>query len=123
MKKILILVLIFLSLAAFYPLEGSSLFDYKVYPRVVTPNKDAYNNCLYIYYKTEGLSVSGAVFNLLGREVGSFQEVDAFYIAPDGTTWDGYLKWQPGSVSSGIYIWRIEVENDKVYTGTVIVAK
>jgi len=125
-KRILLLIFAF----AFSAYSQGLKFEYKAVPRIVSA-KGVYNSVFYIFYNNpEDARVSGCIFNLMGMKIANFKnegdtgillfdDPDAFGGAKE---WEGRLIWEPRNIPSGIYIWQVEVGN-RIYTGTVVVAK
>ena len=91
-----------------------------VYPRILTPNGDGFNDKAGFHFDNpEDLPVSGTIFDLSGARVAS--------LAPgQGTDAATFLVWDGKDTSGqkvpgGIYIYEIEYQG-KHATGTVAVA-
>lgn len=95
--------------------------------RVITPNGDQKNDMIFFCFDNFADSgVVGRVFTLLGSEVASMTQVRTPLPGcpggnlPQYMTWDG--RTSEGTVSSGMYVYRIEAEG-KTYTGTLLVVR
>jgi hypothetical protein len=90
----------------------------KVYPRVITPNDDGWNDKVIFEFDNPGLvSLKGEIFDVTGAKVSDMVPGPS----PDTTLmWDG--KRGGSSVPSGIYIYQIEAGGE-VASGTVVVAQ
>ncbi|RLD16049.1 MAG: hypothetical protein DRI36_06240 [Caldiserica bacterium] len=98
-----------------------SVIEYKVYPEVITPNDDGKNDILVFVYDTaDAIEVSGKVFDILGRKVGSFKKLTN---VPSPYKYGIY--WDAEGVLSGIYVYQIEISGiiNRIINGIVIVAK
>jgi hypothetical protein len=91
----------------------------RVYPRIITPNGDGWNDkVIFQFDNSDLLPLSGKVFDITGASVASL----AAGPNPDSTlTWDG--KDSGGrTVPAGIYLYQISVGGTNE-TGTVVVAR
>ena len=93
----------------------------QVYPRIITPNGDGYNDVVIFQFGEGGLGgkvITGEIFDLSGARVADIKP------GPDPATtlmWDG--KTNSGQVvPGGIYIYQLNVNGQHV-TGSVVVAK
>ena len=99
--------------------SGSQITLTKVYPRIITPNGDGWNDkAIFQFDNPQLLPLSGKIFNITGQSVGSLKP------GPDLSAtfeWDG--KDSGGTVvPGGIYLYEVTV-NGGTATGTVVVAR
>jgi hypothetical protein len=92
----------------------------RVYPRIITPNGDGWNDkAVFQFDNPELLPLSGKIYDITGATVATLKPGPT---NPDSTLiWDG----KDGSgrvVPSGIYLYEVDV-NGKATTGTVVVAR
>lgn len=100
--------------------------------RVITPNGDQINDrAFFCFDNPQDSEISGKIYTLLGAEVGSMGpktnriggglgSACPTGFKPQFVSWDGTAS---GSrVSSGVYVYRIEVEGE-VFSGTLLVVK
>lgn len=93
-----------------------------VFPRVITPNNDGINDEVFFLFRNEtDAPVKGAVYDLKSARIVDLQ-IGGFYKGLHTLlVWNG--RDESGAVvSSGIYIYKIEIGNFN-YTGTVAVLR
>ncbi|MEW6556688.1 MAG: gliding motility-associated C-terminal domain-containing protein [Elusimicrobiota bacterium] len=121
------LVLFFLStylpiyLSTYLRSDGFKLDETK--PKIITPNGDHRNDILIIKCTDEtsgGVQITARILTLNGAFVIDMHVNNISDPYNPLITWDG--KKDGKTVPSGIYIYQIEAE-DKVFNGTVVVAK
>jgi hypothetical protein len=91
----------------------------RVYPRIITPNGDTWNDkAIFQFDNPDLLPLSGKIFDITGTNVADL----AIGPNPDSTlTWDG--RDSGGRVvPAGIYLYQISL-NGQTLTGTVVVAR
>ena len=99
--------------------EGFNLVVAK--PKIITPNDDNKNDMLIVSYENPNDSnVSGTILTVSGYYVADML-LDISASDNLKITWNG-KNYDDEVVSSGIYIYQIEVEG-KIFNGTVVVAK
>ena len=105
--------------ASHAPGGGSQITLTSVYPRIITPNGDGWNDkAIFQFDNPQLLPLSGKIFDLTGRSVASL----AAGPNPDSTlVWDG--KDSGGRVvPAGIYLYSVTTQGATL-TGTVVVAR
>ncbi|HVO32852.1 MAG TPA: fibronectin type III domain-containing protein, partial [Elusimicrobiota bacterium] len=90
----------------------------KVYPRIISPNSDGWNDkAIFQFDDPQGLPLSGQVFDITGAAVASLAPGPN----PDTLQWDG--KDRAGRVvPAGVYLYQVIVDGSAI-TGTVVVAR
>jgi len=92
----------------------------KVYPRIITPNGDGWNDkAIFQFDNPQLLPLSGQVFDMTGARVAPLTAGPN----PDSTLqWDG--KDSSGRpVPAGIYLYEVDISGSSPITGTVVVAR
>ena len=98
--------------------DGSQITLTKVYPRIITPNGDGWNDkAIFQFDNPQLLPLSGKVFDVTGASVASLKAGPD----PDSTLeWDG--KNSAGVVvPGGVYLYQINLSGSSA-TGTIVVA-
>jgi len=91
-------------------------------PKIITPNGDGYNDfCEFFYDNPGNYAPTGKIFDITGAFVANMKRGPVDSGSSGSLRWDG-LDSSGRIVSSGIYIWQIEV-GGKVYNGTIVVAR
>jgi len=90
-----------------------------VYPRIITPNGDHYNDYLNLIYlpSADGQEVRGYIYNLDGQLIRELKNIGP---VPNSFIWDGCDE-NNQKVSGGIYIYELR-SGSKKYRGAVVVA-
>lgn len=100
--------------------EGFGVNAQKVYPRIITPNGDGWNDLFWVFYENPMDSeVHGKIYDIDGAEVTDMVHksgAEEYSLCWDGT--DGSKRVVP----AGVYIYQITAEGS-VYNGTIIVAR
>jgi hypothetical protein len=96
---------------------------YKVFPKIITPNKDGTNDQAVFQFENPRVSALGIkIFDITGALVKDLGMYNAdSYVGGTLKTWDG-TDANGDVVPPGTYIYQIESEG-KVYNGTIIVAR
>ena len=92
----------------------------KVYPRIITPNGDGWNDkVIFQFDNPQLLPLSGQIFDVTGAKVAALSAGPN----PDSTLqWDG--KTSAGVVvPAGIYLYEVDISGSSPETGTVVVAR
>jgi len=92
----------------------------KVYPRIITPNGDGWNDkAIFQFDNPQLLPLSGQIFDVTGAKVASLSAGPN----PDSTLqWDG--KDSAGRiVPAGVYLYEVDISGSSPVTGTVVVAR
>jgi hypothetical protein len=92
----------------------------KVYPRIITPNGDGWNDkVIFQFDNPQLLPLSGQIFDVTGARVAPLSAGPN----PDSTLqWDG--KDSSGRpVPAGIYLYQVDISGSSPMTGTVVVAR
>jgi hypothetical protein len=93
----------------------------KVYPRIITPNGDGWNDkVIFQFDNPQLLPLSGQIYDVTGAKVAG---LSVGRMNPDSTLeWDG--KDSAGRVvPAGIYIYEVDISGSSPMTGTVVVAR
>ncbi|HOW28909.1 MAG TPA: gliding motility-associated C-terminal domain-containing protein [Elusimicrobiota bacterium] len=108
----------FLALVISLSLNAAAVSALHVQSRIFTPNNDGWNDVVIFTFDNPALlPIKGEIYDIAGMKV---EDMRQWNVADESLAWDG--KHEGQIVSSGVYFYKIEIGN-RVYTGTVVVAK